>query len=454
MAAPDDGAADCSLPGARLAFPVPPGGGIGIDGGDRASLRFVTMSGVGATVRYRDLFRDAEFSGMYVADVLTMTGTYLSRLAVAVLVYGRTNSVGLTALSFAMSFAPYIFAPWLSTLADRLPRKHLLVATDVLRAVLVLVLVIPGVPLALLLAVVFSLELLQIPFGAARLATLADILPEARFPAGNALVQSTRQAVQVSGFIIGGAVVAATSPQTALLIDSVTYAVSAVLIMIFVRHRALPWSSDNPAPRVWRGALEGVRFVTRTPGMLYLFMLLALGPGLIVIAEGLAVPFADELGGGTKLAGLIMATAPIGNVVGFAIAGKLSYDTQQRLVYPLATAAGAGVAVAGLVGALTASAAAVVLILTLSGVTLAYLNAIQSKVAAVVPREARGRVFGLGNAVMMLSQGCAVALAGWMAEAGSIGFVLFALGLVGIGLVGLIAFGRSREARRVERTVE
>lgn len=405
-------------------------------------------------MRYRELFRDAEFSGMYVADVLTMTGTYLSRLAVAVLVYGRTNSVGLTALSFAMSFAPYIFAPWLSTLADRLPRKHLLVSTDVLRALLVLVLVIPGVPLPLLLAVVFSLELFQIPFGAARLATLADILPDARFPAGNALVQSTRQAVQVSGFIIGGAVVAATSPQTALLIDSVTYAVSAVLILIFVRHRPLPWGPNNPAPRVWKGAMEGLRFVTRTPGMLYLFMLLALGPGLVVIAEGLAVPFADQLGGGTKLAGLIMATAPIGNVVGFAIAGKLSFDLQQRLAYPLAAAAGATVAIAGLAGALTSSAAAVVVILTLSGVTLAYLNAIQSRVAAVVPREARGRVFGMGNAVMMLSQGLAVALAGWMAETGQIGVVLFVIGLVGIALVGLIALGRSRQARLVGDAVE
>lgn len=405
-------------------------------------------------MRYRELFRDAEFTGMYVADVLTMTGTYLSRLAVAVLVYGRTNSVGLTALSFAMSFAPYIFAPWLSTLADRLPRKHLLVGTDAVRALLVLVLVIPGVPLWLLLVVVFTLELFQIPFGAARLATLADILPDERFPVGNALVQSTRQALQVSGFIIGGAVVAATSAQTALIIDSGTYAVSAVLIMIFVRHRPLPWGPDNPAPRVWKGALEGLQFVTQTPGMLYLFMLLALGPGLIVIAEGLAVPFADQLGGGTRLAGVIMATAPIGNVVGFAIAGKLSYDVQQRLVYPLATVAGITVALAGLAGALTGSAVAVVLILTVSGATLAYLNAIQSKIVAVVPREARGRVFGLGNAVMMLAQGCAVGLAGWLAEAGQIGFVLFGLGLVGVALVGLIAVARARRTRIIDPAVE
>lgn len=402
-------------------------------------------------MRYRELFRDAEFSGMYVADVLTMTGTYLSRLAVAVLVYSRTESVSLTALTFVVSFAPYIFAPWLSTLADRLSRKNLLVVTDALRALLVLILLIPGVPLLLLLAVVFTLELLQIPFGAARLATLSDVLPDDRFPVGNALVASTRQALQVGGFIIGAAVVAATSPQTALAIDSVTYAVSAVLIMIFVRHRPLPWGPDNPAPRVWKGALEGIQFVRNTPGMPHLFLLLALGPGLIVIAEGLAVPFADQLGGGTRMAGLIMATAPIGNVIGFAIAGKLSLATQKRLVYPLATTAGLTVALAGAAGALTESAVLVIMVLTVSGATLAYLNAIQSEIAAVLPREARGRVFGLGNAVMQLAQGAAIGTAGFIAEAGSIGGVLTIFGAGGMVLVGVIALGGRRHARNAAR---
>lgn len=402
-------------------------------------------------MRYRELFRDAEFSGMYVADVLTMTGTYLSRLAVAVLVYGRTESVSLTALTFVASFAPYLFAPWLSTFADRLPRKHLLVSTDVLRALLVLVLLIPHVPLPLLLSIVFTLELLQIPFGAARLATLSDVLPDDRFPVGNALVASTRQALQVGGFIIGAAVVVATSPQVALAIDSVTYAVSAVLILVFVRHRPLPWGPGNPAPRVWRGALEGVRFVRGTPGMPHLFMLLALGPGLVVIAEGLAVPFADQLGGGTRMAGLIMATAPIGNVVGFAIAGKLTLSTQKRLVYPLATAAGVTVALAGLAGALAGSAVLVIAALTLSGATLAYLNAIQSEIASVLPRESRGRVFGLGNAVMQLSQGAAIGIAGVLAETSNIGRVLVVFGLLGVVLVGIIAAAGRRHAEALTR---
>ncbi len=397
-------------------------------------------------MRYRDLFRDREFSGMWVADVLSMTGSYLARIAVAALVYARTDSPGLTAVAFAISFAPYLFAPLLATVADRFRRKPLLVTTDLLRCLLVLLLIIPGMPLPLLLATLFAIEVFQIPFGAARLATLADVLDDDRFPAGNALVAGTRQALQVSGFLVGGAVVAATTPQAALVINSLTYLSSGVLIMLFVQRRPQPWGEDGERPPIWAGAREGLRFVTSTPGMPGWFALLALGPGIVIVAEGLAVPYADQLGGGTRLAGVIMATAPLGNVVGLALLGRLPLEQQRRLIYPGAAGCGLLVALSGLGGHLAASPWPVIALLTLAGLSLAYLAGIQAMVARSIPTAARGRVFGLGNAVMQISQGGAVALAGALAEGAAIGLVLTALGLVALLVAGALAWGNRAPA--------
>jgi predicted MFS family arabinose efflux permease len=405
----------------------------------------VTAGARPTTVRYRDLFADREFSGMWVADVLSMAGSYLARLGVAALVYGRTESPGLTATAFAISFAPYLFAPVLATIADRFPRKELLVATDVLRSLLVLLLIIPGMPLTLLLVVLFTIEVFQIPFGAARLATLADVLDDDRFPAGNALVAGTRQAVQVGGFVVGGAVVAATSPTYALAINSLTYLLSAALILAFVQRRPQPWGEDGVRPGVWTGTREGLRFVLRTPGMPVLFALLALGPGIVIVAEGLAVPFADQLEGGTRLAGVIMATAPLGNVVGLALIGRLGLDGQRRLIFPGALGCGLLVGLSGLFGELTDSPLPVIALLTLSGASLAYLAGIQALVARAIPSAARGRVFGLGNAVMQISQGGAVALAGALAEGAQIALVLTILG----GLAALVALALAAAGRRV-----
>ncbi|MDQ4085157.1 MAG: MFS transporter [Actinomycetota bacterium] len=391
-------------------------------------------------MRYRDLFRDREFSGMWLADVLSMAGSYLARLGVATLVFARTESPGLTATAFAISYAPYLFAPLLATIADFLPRKQLLVLTDVLRSMLVLLLIIPGMPLPLLLATLFVIEVFQIPFGAARLATLADVLEDSRFPAGNALVASTRQALQVGGFLIGGAVVAATSPIIALVINSITFMLSAVLILLFVRPRRQAWvDSGNGRPAMWAGTLEGLRFVRRTPGMPVWFALLALGPGIVVVAEGLAVPYADHHGGGARLAGVIMATAPLGNVIGLWLLGRLPLGNQRRLIIPGALGCGLLVGLGGLGGHLTGSPLPVVLLMTLAGASLAYLAGIQAMVAKAIPSAARGRVFGLGNAVMQISQGGAVALAGVLAEATDIDIVLMLLGAVAVLLVGVLA---------------
>lgn len=376
---------------------------------------------------------------MWIADVLSVAGSYIARLAIAALVFSRTGSPGLTAAAFAISYAPYLFAPMLSTIADRLPRKELLVVTDVARAGLVLVLLIPTIPLGLLLALLFAVETLAIPFGAARLATLADVLDTDRFPVGNAFVASTRQALQVGGFLIGGALVAAAGPRFALLLDAVTYLVSASLILAFVRRRPQAWLEDGEAPRLWAGTLDGLRIVVKTPHMTGWFALLALGPGLVVIAEGLAVPFAEQLGGGTRLAGIIMATAPLGNVIGFTIFGRLPLARQERLIYPCAFGAGATVSLSGLAGYLIGSPALVVAALVMSGASLGYLTAIQSMVAATIPRSARGRVFGLGNAVMQLAQGAAVALAGLIAEQTNTGLALSVLGAAGIAAVALTA---------------
>jgi Major Facilitator Superfamily len=295
-------------------------------------------------------------------------------------------------------------------------------------------------PLTLLLAILFAIETFQIPFGAARLATLADILEDERFPAGNALVAGTRQAVQVGGFLIGGAVVAATSPIFALMINSVTFLASAVLILVFVRHREHPWAQEgNERPGWLEGTREGVRFVFRTPGMPVWFALLALGPGIVVVAEGLAVPYADQLGGGARLAGVIMATAPLGNVVGLALLGRLPLARQRRLVFPGALGCGLLVAMTGLSGYLSGSPLPVIVLLTFAGASLAYLAAIQALIAKAIPSAARGRVFGLGNAVIQLAQGGAVALAGAIAEGTDIDIVLAILGGVTVLVAALLA---------------
>src|SRR5438045_9244249 len=105
---------------------------------------------------FRDVLGVAEFRALFAAQLVSVTGDQLARVALSILVYDRTNSPGWAALTYALTFLPdLVGGPLLSGLADRYPPRTVMAAADVLRAVAVTVMAIPVLalpPVAALLA--------------------------------------------------------------------------------------------------------------------------------------------------------------------------------------------------------------------------------------------------------------------------------------------------------------
>ena len=196
-------------------------------------------------MRYRDLFREPEFRALFVADVMSILGSYLARIAVAGLVFGRTGSATLTAMTFAISYVPFVMSPWLASLADLFPRRMLLILCDVARAACVGLILIPGLPLPIVMALLFFEGCWRIPWGAARLALLTDVLSREAFPAANALIASVRQGLQVGGFAVGGLLVALIGVRPTLAFDALSYILSAAIVLAVVRPREAPWRTRD-----------------------------------------------------------------------------------------------------------------------------------------------------------------------------------------------------------------
>ena len=86
---------------------------------------------------FREVFGVREFRPLFGSFLLSTIGDELARVALTVLVYQRTESPLLAAITFAIGHLPWLLGgPLLSTLADRLPRHRVLIATDAARAVL------------------------------------------------------------------------------------------------------------------------------------------------------------------------------------------------------------------------------------------------------------------------------------------------------------------------------
>jgi MFS family permease len=369
------------------------------------------------TAKFGAVFRVGEFQALWSALVLSIAGDQLARVALSLLVFARTNSAALTALTYALTFLPDLAGgPLLSGLADRYPRREVMVVTDVCRAVLVCLMALPGMSLLLVCVLLVIVQLLASPFNAARGALLPTMLDGDLFVAGNAIVNITYQTGQLAGYVAGGALVAFTGPHVALLIDAATFVVSAVLVRFGVRARSVAAAGQRAAGAGFRTTWTGLRFGLRLvwhDRSLRALIGVACVSGFYVVAEGLAVPYAHQLGGGAITAGLLFAAFPAGNALGMIVLLRfVSPSNRMRLIGPLTviTCAVLIICVArlNLVGTLA--------VLATAGLAASYQTVAAAAFVRGVPDSGRGQALGLANTSLRVAQGIGVVLAGVVAE--------------------------------------
>ncbi|NHW87431.1 MFS transporter, partial [Escherichia coli] len=94
-----------------------------------------------------EVFAEHEYRAVFAASTLTWVGDYVAKAAVTLLVYRETESVALSAAAFAVSYLPWLVGgPLLATLAERHRFRRVMVACDLIRMALMLLVAIPGMP--------------------------------------------------------------------------------------------------------------------------------------------------------------------------------------------------------------------------------------------------------------------------------------------------------------------
>lgn len=407
----------------------------------------VPGSGLRALARHRD------FRALWAAELLSVAGDQATRVALTLLVLDRTGSVAGSAAVYALTFLPALFGGLLlGHLADRYPRRGVLVVTDLLRAGLVASMAVPGLPLPAVCALLVPAVLLGGPHAAARAALLPDLLPGDLLARGIAVRQVSAQLAQVAGFGGGGLLVAATSPSGALLVDAATFAGSALLVAVGVRAAcavgAVDPASHGGGRPSWRaragGVSEALRLVLGHPRRRYLVVVAWLA-GLYVLPEALAAGYAAEAGAGPVATGVLMAADPAGSVVG-AVLLAFVVPTRHRERWIVPTAVGAAVPLV-LTPLLPGLVPAVVLWALSGASATACLIQAQAGFARATPTAVRGRATGVAAAGLVASQGAAVLVGGGLAQWTGAATALGVVGVVGVVLaVGVSRLGRAGAA--------
>ena len=217
---------------------------------------------------YARLVRDQrDYRLLWLGQVVSQLGDWFNSVAVYALLLDLTGSATAVATMVVVQLLPSaIVGPYAGVVVDRLDRRRVMIAADVLRGFVILgLLVVRSADTAWLAYVVIGVAVVATAFfEPARSAILPSVVPASDLVVANSLSSATWAAMLAVGASVGGAVTAWLGREVAFVINSLSFFASAAFIraMSAQARPALPGSADN---RQAAGFLDGVRLVRSTP---------------------------------------------------------------------------------------------------------------------------------------------------------------------------------------------
>lgn len=325
-------------------------------------------------------------------------------------------------------------------IADRVPRRTLIVASDLIGGCVVAVLALLSWSAQLRIEHVyvasFALGATQAFLRPAYNAIIADLVPGEILRAGNAARLLGRSLARIAGPTVGGLAVAFAGPALAFGINAFTFFLSFATLLLAHPPRRVP----APSASLIRDVREGFAYVFSVRWLwtttLYFMAVNVAFAGQAGVMTPLLVR--DVLGGGAGTFGFITSAYGVGTILASLVIAQLVIRRPGRLMFAFEVLACASVIAIGLVP----SVPAVAILMALMGVGLASSTVIwEAMWQRHVPERMLGRVSSidlLGNSLVNpLGPIVAAALIGSIGPAGT--FVVTGSYAIAFALFGFVA---------------
>jgi MFS family permease len=409
--------------------------------------------GLGQRVRghpYVRLARDARFSAFWTSQTISLFGDRINQIAIGVLVLTTTGSALETGLVFLAATLPnLLLGPIAGPFVDRWDHKRVMVASDLIRAGLVLIIPVAAqASITLVYPLVFLVTTVSLFFRPAKAAVVPRIVSEEDLVPGNAAVWTGETLADIAGYPIAGLLVGALGAQIwlAFWLDAATYIVSAGLLLAI----AIPPVAREVGPRVSGAVREflddlraGWHVLRREPRLFQNTIVstvaqLSVGTTIALTIvygrdalDGRFIPFPQNYAA-------IDAAIGVGNLIGGFVVGAIGARLRKgRMVVGGFVAMGLGVIVMGLTQSIVVALAASFVV----GVfNLVYVIPTQALFAELVPEGFMGRVVAFRSSLVFGAMTLSMAVSSVAAEHVPVGTVIAASGGITLaaGLIGAL----------------
>lgn len=388
----------------------------------------------------RRLARHSAFRRLFLGHVTSLFGDRALFVVLGIWTLDLTGSTGAGGLAFGFLAIGGLAAPIAGVIADRFPRRRVLIANDLAAALLVCALLAvhdPGdvwIIYAVALGYGFAQQLGQ----AARGGLVAGIVSDELLPVANGLLESARSGIRIIAPVTGAALYLAGGGAVVAVLDAATFVVSA----LFLAGLRVPDIARTGGRVRVAELFAGLRHLWDDPALRGPF------PAIVVAAAGIGmaevIPFAavtDGLDRDSAFLGVLSACHGAGAIIAGLTIPKLIAARGELTAMGVATTAGAaGMALFAVPATITILTASTLFGACLAGCMVAWFTHLQRR----TPDALRGRT--LAASEMLLSVPYIGSIAGGAALVGYVDYRL--LTLAGAGALALcaarIVYSRSR----------
>ncbi len=371
------------------------------------------------------LRRNNAFRRLWYGQIVSQLGDWFSSIALFTLLFKLTGSGQAVGLLLVAELLPStIVGPWAGVLVDRLPRRLVMVAADVGRALLALLLL--TVHRAEDIWVIYLATVLKVAltsfFEPARSATVPMVTERGDLVAANAISGATWSAMLAIGAALGGLVAGTLGTTAAFAIDSASFLLSAAIIVrIPIRELHLEARAAQPPQTGAADLRDGVRYLA-SHGEVLIYTsvkgLWSIGSGVLLVLMLLGRSVFPIGVDGALSIGLLYAARGLGAAIGPFLSQRV-FGTDQvamrRAIGPAVALTGLGYALASQAPAIWLAGLAIMLAHFGGSTQWVFSTAL---IQLRVPTSLQGRVFAIELALMTLAAAASSYAAGWLSDHG------------------------------------
>ncbi|GIO86895.1 MFS transporter [Paenibacillus faecis] len=407
------------------------------------------------------LRKEKDYARLFAAGIVNGMGDRFSQVAVLGLVLSLTGSGLAVGITFAIRLIPYlIFGPLGGVLADRLSKKRVMIATDLIRAVFALTPLLVREPADIWLIYVssFLLSAGEAIYAPARMSAIPRLVRKEHLLQVNSLEEVMTGLVLIGGSISGGFVAALLGVEVSFLLNAFSFLATALLLARLPQLRgaapdgtsahglgqaapaksadgaalqaSAPAGAQASAPAGTPAAAAFRELLARSPFlrlMLLIFAVWPIGDGIFNIL--LSVYAVEVFHMGDLGIGLLYGALGAGLVAGSALTGRFARQIKAAAVLTLLLEG-----ICHILISQSGSFGLLVVLLAGTAICSGIGNACnQTILMMIVPEEIRGRFMGTLAALQNTIMGAAMFLGGLLLEVLSPRM----LGLIGGGLLTL-----------------